>query len=93
LEAHVWPLVQLRAVENVPQYVYRGVRLDGHAGLHALVVDVLNQLAGTGARGRGLVGGIGRGDGRDGRLVVEAVQVAAGLFEILDPFVRLRCFD
>lgn len=88
--AHVRPLVQLRAVQNVPQHVHRGVRLDGHAGLHAFLVNILDQLARAGARGSGFVGGVGRGDGGDGRLVVEAVQIAAGLFELVDPFVRLR---
>lgn len=52
-------------------------------------MDILDQFAGAGTARGGLVGGIGGGDGGDGRLVVEAVEVTAGLFEVADPFVRL----
>ena len=55
-------------------------------------MDILDQLARAGARGGSLVGGIGRGNGRDGRLVVETVQIAAGILELSDPFVRLMSF-
>jgi hypothetical protein len=90
---HIGTLVLVRAVENVPENVDRGIRLDGNAGLHALLVDIFDQCARAGPLGGGLIGGIGRGDGGDGGLVVEAVQIAAGLLELLDPFVRLsrRC--
>jgi hypothetical protein len=51
-------------------------------------VNVLNELFGAGLL---IAGGFGRlGSGRvDGSFVVEAVQVAAGFVEILDPFLRL----
>lgn len=52
-------------------------------------MDVADQLARAGATGGGVVGGIGGRDGREGGLVVEAVQVAAGLLELGDPTVRL----
>lgn len=87
--AHVWSLIELGAIENVPQHVDWSVGLNGDTGLHAFFVDILDQLARAGARGGGLVSGIGRGDGRNGGLVVEAVEVTAGLFELVDPFVRL----
>jgi hypothetical protein len=57
--------------------------------LHALLVDVFDQFAWRSAGGGGFIGGIGRGDGGDGGFVVEAVEVTAGLFELVDPFVRL----
>lgn len=87
---YVGALRDLRALDDVPQHVDGGVGLDGDTGLHALLVDIADQLAGAGAVGGCLVGGIGRGDGGDGCFVVEAVQVAAGLAELADPFVRLR---
>jgi hypothetical protein len=51
-------------------------------------VDVLDELFRTGLFVAGRFGRFGSG-GIDGGLVVEAVQVAAGLLEILDPFLRL----
>lgn len=88
-ETHIWPLRQIRAIEDVPQYIDRGIRLNCDTGLHAFVVDILDQLPRTGTVRCGFVGGIGRSDGGDGRLVVEAVQIAAGFLEFVDPFVRL----
>jgi hypothetical protein len=51
-------------------------------------VDVLDELFRVGLL---VAGGLGRlgSCGIDGGLVVEAVQVAAGFLEILDPFFRL----
>lgn len=51
-------------------------------------MDVLDELFGVGLLVAGSFGRLGSG-GVDGGLVVEAVQVAAGLLEILDPFLRL----
>jgi hypothetical protein len=77
------------AVEHLVQDIGRRGGLDGDAGQHALLVDVADQLA----RG-GLEVGLGLGalGGRrvDGGLVVEAVQVATGGFELLDPFLGLK---
>jgi hypothetical protein len=53
-----------------------------------LVVDVLDEFLGAGL----LVGSSGRffGSGRvDGGFVVEAVEVATSVFELLDPFLGL----
>lgn len=51
-------------------------------------MDVFNQLLGAGL----LVRGSSRlfGSGRvDGGFVVETVEIASGLLEVLDPFLRL----
>lgn len=53
-------------------------------------MNVLDQLLGARASGGFLIGGIGRGNGGDGSLVVEAVQIATGILEFTDPFVRLE---
>jgi hypothetical protein len=51
-------------------------------------VDVLDKFFRAGLLVAGGFGRLGSG-GIDCSLVVEAVQVAAGLLEILDPFLRL----
>jgi len=51
-------------------------------------VDVLDELFRAGLLVAGGFGRLGVG-GVDGSFVVEAVQVAAGLLELLDPFLRL----
>lgn len=66
-------------------------RLECNAGPEALVVDVLDEFFGT----RLVVRGSGRffGGGRvDGSFVVEAVEVAASVLELLDPFLGLLAF-
>jgi hypothetical protein len=86
---HVWSLVHIGAIEDIPENINGSIGLDGDTGLHALLVDVLDQFARRSAGGGGFVGGIGRGDGGDGGFVVEAVEIAASLLELVDPFVRL----
>lgn len=51
-------------------------------------MDVLDELLGVGLPVTRGFGGVG-GGGVDGGFVVEAVEVAAGLLEILDPFLWL----
>lgn len=78
----------VRRVENLPEHVDRRLRLDGYAGQHSLVVDVADELAGACLRvgsPRGRVGGCGG----DGGLIVKAVQIAAGVPELADPFLGL----
>jgi len=53
-------------------------------------VDVADELAGAGAAGGGLIGRVGGRDGGDGGLVVEAVEITAGVLELADPAVWLR---
>jgi hypothetical protein len=87
-ETYVGHLVLVWVVQNIVQHIHRCLRLDSNTGTHALVVDVLDELF----RVRLLVacafGGFGSG-GIDGGFVVEAVQVASGFLEVLDPFLRL----
>lgn len=85
---HVGPFRLVVAVEDLVQHVGRGGRLDGDAGQHALLVDVADQLARAGLEVRGCLGALG-GSRVDGGFVVEAVEVAAGGLEFLDPFFGL----
>lgn len=87
---HVRALRLVLVVQDLPQHVNRGVGLDGDAGLHALLVNVADEFARAGATGGEGVGWAGGGDGVDGRFVVEAVQVAPGLSEVLDPAMGLE---
>jgi hypothetical protein len=52
-------------------------------------VDVADQLLRAGLLVACAVGAVRRGRG-DGRLVVEAVEVAAGGFEVFDPLLGLH---
>lgn len=54
-------------------------------------MDIADQFLWVRLRVRLSLGGLGRA--REGRLVVEAVQVAAGFLELLDPFLRLYIFS
>jgi hypothetical protein len=87
-KTYVGHLVLVRVVQNIIQHVHRGLRLDSNTGTHSLVVDVFDELfwvrllitCGFGRFGSG---------GIDGGFVVEAVKVASGFLEVLDPFLRL----
>lgn len=81
-------LILVRVVEDVVKHIDRSLGLDGDSGAHSQTVNVLDKLL----RARfGITVSLGRlgGGGVDGGLVVEAVQVAAGFLEILDPFLWL----
>lgn len=84
---YVGPLLLVRALKNIVQNVHLRPGLDGDAGLHAALVDVADQLARARLEVRGLGGGLGGGG--VGGLVVEAVEVAAGGLEFLDPLLGL----
>lgn len=90
---HVGSLSGVLALDNIPEHVHGGVGLDRDTSLHTLLVDVLDQLLGARASSGFLIGGIGRGNGGDSSLVVEAVQIATGLLELTDPFVWLQSED
>lgn len=81
-------LILVRVVQNVVQHIHGRLRLDSYTGAHAKAVDVLDQLFGVGLLIAGSFGGLGGGR-VDGGFVVEAVQIAAGFLEVLDPFLRL----
>lgn len=84
---HIWSLLRVFAIQHIPQHVHLGRRFDGDAGQHTVIVDISDQLAGVGLQLGRLLGALG-GARRSG-LVVEAVQVATGLLELLHPFLRL----
>lgn len=76
------------AVEDVIEDVDGGAWLEGNASSEALVVDVLDEFLRAGL----LVGGSGGfvgGGGVDSGFVMEAVEIASGLLELLDPFLGL----
>lgn len=81
-------LILVRVVENVVKHINGSLGLDGNSGTHSQAVDVLDKLL---RASFGITVSFGRlgGGGVDGGLVVEAVQVAAGFLEILDPFLWL----
>ena len=91
IQTYVWPLLLLGVLQNLPKHVDRGVGLDGNTGQQALVVDIPDQSLWICLLVRLLLGAL-RGAG-EGGLVVEAIQVAACLFEFLNPFLGLhaRC--
>ena len=74
--------------QNIPKHIDRGIGFNGNAGLHALLVDKSKQFLWTRRLGCG-ISWVGTGDGVDGRLVVEAVEIASGFLEIPNPFMRL----
>lgn len=84
---YVRPLLLMGAVEDVVQHIHWRPWLDGDAGQHVALVDVADELARARLEGRRLGGGLG-GSGV-GSLMVEAVEVAAGGLELLDPLFGL----
>lgn len=87
-QTYVGHLVLVGVVEDIVQDVHWRLRLNSNTSTDALAVDVLDELFRVGLLVAGGLGRLGSG-GVDGGLVVEAVKVAAGLDEILDPFLRL----
>lgn len=87
-ESYIRHRILVGVVQDIVQDVHRCLRLNSNSGADAEAVDVLDELFRAGLL---VAGGFGRiGVGRvNGGLVVEAVQVAAGLLELLDPFLRL----
>jgi len=86
---HVWLLRGVLALNDIPQHIYRGIGLDRDTSLHTLLMNVANQLLGACPSGGLFICRIGRGNGGDRSLVVEAVQIATGILELADPFMRL----
>ena len=75
------------AIQDLPQDIDRRLGLDGNTGEHAVVVYVTNEFG----RARLELGRACRAVGGGGvrRLVVEAVQIAARILELLDPLLWL----
>lgn len=86
---HIRTLLLVLIRQDIPEHVDGGIGLDGNSSLHALLVDIADQVLGAGLGGCGVVGGTGGGGGGNGGFVVEAVKITAGVFEVLDPFVGL----
>lgn len=90
---NVRPFLLVSAIQKLVQHLGSGSGLDGDAGQQTLVVDIADEVAGVRLRVGGVGGGLGGlGGAREGRLVVETVQVAAGLLELLDPLLGLFVF-
>lgn len=87
-ESYIGHLILVGVVQNIVQDVYGCLWLDCNAGADTEAVDVLDELFGVCLLVAGGLGRLGSG-GIDSGLIVEAVQVAAGFLEILDPFLRL----
>lgn len=88
-KTHIWSFVDVFGCEDIPENVDGGIWFDSDAGLHTQVMDIACQFPWVCFAGCfGVGGGFGGGRG-DSSFVVEAVEIAAGLFEILDPFLRL----
>lgn len=87
-ETYIGHLILVGVVKNVIQDVDLSLGLDSDSCAHAQAVNVLDEL--LGAR-FGVAVGLRRlsGGGVDGGLIVEAIQVATGFLEILDPFLWL----
>ena len=75
-------------LQDFPQDVDGSPGLDGDAGEHAVVMNVAHELLRTCLR-VGVVFRLLRCGRFERGLVVEAVEVAAGLLEFLDPFLGL----
>lgn len=86
---HVWSFGWVLALNNIPQHIDGGIRLNGDTRLHTLLVDITNQLLGASPSGSFFIGRFGRGDRGNSRLIVEAVKIATGLLKLSDPFMRL----
>jgi len=86
--AYIGDLILSLTIQDVVQNIDGSTGLESDTGSEALVVDVLDELLGA-----GLLVGLGRGffgGGRvDGGFVVETVQVATCVLELLDPLLWL----
>lgn len=86
---HVGALVDVFTVEDIPENINGGIRLNCNTGLHTFLVDIFDQFTRTGTGSSGFIGRIGRGDGGDGSFIVEAIEIATGFLELVNPFMRL----
>ena len=59
-DTYVWPLLLVRAVEDIKEDIGLCGRLDGNTGEHPLVVDVPDEFPGAGLELRCLLGTLGR---------------------------------
>lgn len=86
--AYIGDLILSLTIQDVVQNIDGSTGLESDTGSEALVVDILDELLGA-----GLLVGLGRGffgGGRvDGGFVVETVQVATCVLELLDPLLWL----
>lgn len=80
---HIRPLLLVWVLQDLPQYVDARLGLDSDTCQQAAFVNVPNQRLGVGL----LVAMAGRAlcVRGEGSLIVEAIEVTAGIFEVLDP--------
>lgn len=86
-KTYIRSLLLVGALQELRQHLDARGGLQRDAGQQALVVDVLDQLLGVGLLVARALGALGVA--REGGLVVEAVEVAAGALELLDPLLGL----
>jgi len=87
---HVGALVDVFTVEDIPENINRGIRLNCNTGLHTLLMDIFDQFTRTGTGSSSFISRIGRGDGGDGSFIMEAIEIATGFLELVNPFMRLN---
>ena len=87
-ESYIRHRILVGVVQDIIQHIHGSLRLDGNTCTHSLVVNVLDEILRVCLLVTCGFGGFG-GSGIDGGFVVEAVKVASGFLEILDPFLRL----
>ena len=85
--SYIRSFLLLGVLQNLPQHVDRSIRLDSDTSEQTVVVDISDQCLGVGLLVGLLLGALGVAG--KGGLVVEAVEVASGLLELLDPFLGL----
>lgn len=78
-----------RILKDLPKHVDGSAGFDSDTRLHPMLMDEPNELLRRGLR-VGFCGGRVRGCAVDGGFVVEAVEVAAGFLEVLDPSFGLE---
>lgn len=89
MKTYIRPFLLVFVFQDIPEDVDGGIRLNGNARLHALVVDIADEFL-RACQTAGLLVFWGHcSDGGDGGLVVEAVKIASGGLELLDPFMGL----
>jgi hypothetical protein len=85
---YIWDFVCGLAVQDVVEDIDGGTGLESNTGSEALVVDVLDEFLGASLLVRGCRGLFG-GSRADSGFIVEAVEVTAGVLELLYPFLGL----
>lgn len=86
---YIWSLDFLRILKDVPEHIHLGVGLNGDPCAHPFLVNEADELLRAGETSRSFVSGILGGDRGNRGLIVETVEIAAGLLEFSNPFLWL----